>query len=277
MGRHSKISWAPATFNPWIGCEKVSPACDHCYAESLAKRTGLAEWGRDVPRRRTSASYWRGPLKWEADATRTGERLKVFCASLADVFEGREDLDPWRRDLWELIEQTPHLDWMLLTKRPENIVRMLPARWIVGEKPERPNVWLGTTAENQRRADERIPHLFAAPAVVYWVSAEPLLGPIDFSRHFSYEVETGQTTGAGVHGIDWIIVGGESGTGARRMDPAWARDILRQCREHGAAYHFKQKGEVLSRELGCKDKAGKDSAEWPENLRVQEFPRAVVA
>lgn len=272
MGENTAISWAHHTFSPWWGCEKVSPACDNCYAEAWADRMKFSVWGKDAPRRFFGDNHWREPVRWNKKAEKQGERHRVFCASMADVFEARKDLDPWREKLWALIEATPHLDWMLLTKRPENLMDMLPARWTVGEKPERPNVWLGVTAENQRRADERLPQLFAVPAAVYWVSAEPLLGPIDFGRHFSYEVETGQLSGGSVHGVDWIIVGGESGQGARRMDPAWARDILRQCREAGAKYHFKQKGEILARELGCKDKAGKDPAEWPAEFKVQEFP-----
>jgi len=271
MGRHSKISWAPATFNGWVGCVELSPACENCYARTLSQRWGYAMWGKETPRRRTSVSYWKGPIKWEKEAAKTGERLRVFCASLSDVFEDRRDLDPWRADLWRLIEQTPHLDWMLLTKRADCIERMLPVAWLA---EPRPNVWLGVTAENQRRAEERIPLLLRIPAVVHWVSAEPLLGPLDL-RSWSARPTSVTDSPPSPVGISWLIVGGESGAGARRMDPEWARDILRQCRTAGIAYHFKQKGEILARELKCKDKAGKDSAEWPEDLRIQEFPRVL--
>lgn len=262
MGAISKISWTHATFNGWIGCLEVSPACDNCYARTLAERYGWAKWGKDTERHRTSVSYWNQPLKWNAKAAKDGRRLRVFAFSLADVFEDRRDLDPWRADLWRLIEGTPNLDWMLLTKRADRVAAMLPQGWL--DRPK-PNVWLGVTAENQRRAEERIPALLEIPAAVHWISAEPLLGPIDFRPWFK-----------GAHrdvGIDWVIVGGESGDGARRMDPEWARNILLQCRQFSAAYHFKQKGAVLSRELGCKDKAGKDPGEWPSELRVQEFPK----
>lgn len=276
MGKDSKISWTHSTFNPWWGCLEVSPACDNCYAREVAARFSPGLWGKDAPRRFFGDKHWNEPLKWNATAKKAGQRHRVFCASMADICEDRRDLDPHRERLWKLIEATPDLDWMLLTKRPENYRTMLPSRWIIGEKPERPNVWLGTTAENQRRADERIPHLVSVPAAVYWISAEPLLGPIDFRRHWSREVETGQLSSAFVHGINWVIVGGESGDAPRRMDPQWARDIRKQCQENGAAFHFKQKGRVLSAEMGCKNKEGKEMSEWPEEFRVQDFPKPVM-
>lgn len=266
MGKNTKISWATDTFNGWIGCHEVSPACDNCYARTLSERWGHAKWGKDTPRRRTSVSNWHQPVRWNAQAAKDGVRRRVFAYSLADIFENRRDLDIWRTDQWKLIEDTPNLDWMLLTKRYDYIERLLPPAWL--DKP-RDNVWLGVTAENQRRADERIPALLRVPAKVYWVSAEPLLGPIGFSPYMVANVGRSSARRAGVN---WVIVGGESGHGARRMDPRWARDILKDCRQAGVAYHFKQKGEVLARELGCKDRVGKDINEWPKDLRVQEFP-----
>jgi len=276
MGEHSKISWTNHTFNPFWGCTEVSPACDNCYAREVAERFSPGLWGKDAPRRFFGDKHWNEPLKWDKAAKKAGERHRVFCASMADICEDRRDLDPHRERLWKLIEATPNLDWMLLTKRPENYRTMLPSRWIIGGNPARPNVWLGTTAENQRRADERIPHLLSVPAAVYWISAEPLLGPIDFRGHWSREVETGQLSSAFVHGIDWVIVGGESGDKPRRMDPQWARDIRKQCQENGAAYHFKQKGRVLSAEMGCKDREGKKLEEWPAEFQIQEFPKPVM-
>ncbi len=267
--KNSHISWTDHTFNPWWGCEKVSPACDSCYAESLANRWGHPVWGKEAPRRFFGEKHWNQPLKWEKEAAKAGKPALVFCASMADVFEARTDLDPWRAKLWDLIEKTPNLRWMLLTKRGRQPSRMFPSTWI---REPRKNVWLGVTAENQRRADERIPQLLAVPAVVHWVSAEPLLGPINFEKYRSYEGETGSTTGVFGPGVDWVIVGGESGAKARRMDPKWANSILSQCKELGIKYHFKQKGGVLAKEMGCKNKEGKDSSEWPEELRVQEFP-----
>lgn len=288
MGEGTKISWATNTFNPWWGCVEVSPACDSCYARSLSERWGFDIWGKDKPRRFFGEKHWKEPVKWNERAKASGVRERVFCASMADVFEKRSDLDPWRTKLWDLIEKTPWLDWMLLTKRHLAIESMLPPEWI--QNP-RANVWLGVTAENQRRAEERIPALLDVPAVVHWISAEPLLGPIDFSPWFvgahrsvtdnRLDAPDGAVVGSEERigdewlrrvGISWVIVGGESGHEARRMDPAWAKDILDQCRRRGVAYFFKQKGEVLSRELGCHDKAGKDPSEWPSEFRVQEWP-----
>lgn len=276
MGKDSAISWTTHTFNPWWGCVEVSPACDNCYARELAvNRWKMDIWGKDAPRRFFGDKHWNEPLKWDKVAKKLGVRQRVFCASMADICEDRRDLDLHRERLWKLIEATPNLDWMLLTKRPENYSKMLPARWQIGEKPQLPNVWLGTTAENQRRADERIPFLFQNRAAIYWISAEPLLGPIDFGKYWSREVETGQLSSAFVHGIDWVIVGGESGDKPRRMDPGWVRGIKKQCQENGAAFHFKQKGRILSAEMGCADREGKKIEEWPKEFQVQEFPRVL--
>jgi protein gp37 len=258
MGENSFISWTHHTFGPWWGCVEVSPACDSCYARTLAHRWGFDVWGKDKPRRFFGEKHWNEPRKWNAKAAKQGQRARVFCASMADVFEDRRDLDPWRLKLWKLIEETPDLDWMLLTKRADCIERMLPEAWLA---EPRHNVWLGVTAENQRRANERIPLLLRVSAAVHWVSAEPLLGPVDFRPWLGRER------------LSWCIVGGESGAEARRMDPVWARDIRLQCRTAGVSYHFKQKGRVLSAERACKDREGKDPAEWPQDLRVQEFPQ----
>jgi protein gp37 len=179
-------------------------------------------WGRSGLRRSVSDDYWRQPLKWDKEAQRSGERRRVFCASMADVFEGRADLHAWRERLWPLIEKTPHLDWLLLTKRPQNVERMVP--WT---KEWPPNVWLGTTAENQKCADSRVPKLLAARARVHFISAEPLLGPVTFRKWV---------------GIDWVIAGGESGHGARPTDPEWVRSLRDECKESGIAFHFKQWG-----------------------------------
>src|SRR6185503_17179454 len=154
MARDSKIEWTHHTFNPWWGCTKVSPGCKHCYAETWAKRVGKALWGPKAPRREPSDAYWRQPLAWNADALRRGRRARVFCASMADVFEDRRDLDASRERLWQLIAESPKLDWLLLTKRPQNVSRLAP----YGESwPD--NVWLGATAENQKWLDKRMREL----------------------------------------------------------------------------------------------------------------------
>lgn len=244
MGENTKIAWTSTrlpdgtlipghTFNPWIGCFKVSPGCDHCYAETQAKRYKWDVWGPPVHprtgeiythRRKTSESYWKQPFKWEKQAVAEGTRHRVFCASMADVFEDHPEVEPWRAELWPIIRQTPHLDWQLLTKRPENIPNMVP--WVAAAWP---NVWLGASVENQKYAEERIPALLRTPAVVHFLSCEPLLGPIVFLPHLLTR-------------IDWIITGGESGPGYRPMDPEWARDIRDQCEEWGVAYFHKQNG-----------------------------------
>lgn len=249
MAETSKIEWTDATFNPWIGCTKVSPGCDHCYAEQQDRHRGWTPEGWGGPRRRTSAEYWKQPLKWDRAAARQGERRRVFCSSLADVFDNQVDAS-WRTDLWNLIAATPHLVWLLLTKRPQNIKKMLPENWGGGY----PNVWLGTTVENQAEADRRIPHLLAVQARVRFLSCEPLLGAVNLRhlRPVDLPVEIDALTGT--HGVsrphrgsntrlDWVIVGGESGKGARPMRPDWARSLRDQCAAAGVPFFFKQWGE----------------------------------
>jgi len=256
MAENTKIEWADHTFNPWVGCTKVSPACDHCYAEGWARRTGHANlWAGE--RRRTSAGNWRQPLKWNRQAEREGRRFRVFCASLADVFDNQVP-EEWRRDLFDLIVATTHLDWLLLTKRPQNILKMLPDWWCAGSHMgPPPNVWLGTTVENQAEADRRIPHLLAVPAAVHFLSCEPLLGPVDLKladgvHHHPDNDQSNPAVGAIVHAamtklgaptIDWVIAGGESGANARPMHPDWARSLRDQCAAAGVPFHWKQWGE----------------------------------
>jgi protein gp37 len=247
MAENSKIEWCDHTFNPWVGCTKVSPACDHCYAEGWAKRTGQANlWAGE--RRRTTAANWQQPLKWNRQAEREGRRFRVFCASLADVFDNQVPAE-WRVDLWKLIRDTPALDWLLLTKRPQNIAKMLPGPaagydttisrllWLDGW----PNVWLGTTVENQAEADRRIPHLLAVPAAVHFLSCEPLLGPVDLAPWWKESPPS--STYWHPNGLHWIIAGGESGPGARPMSIQWVRALRDQCLAAGTAFHFKQWGE----------------------------------
>jgi protein gp37 len=230
MGQDSKIEWTHHTFNPWWGCLKVSPACKHCYAESWAVRLGLELWGgARTERRFFSDAHWREPLKWHAAATKDGVRRRVFCASMADVFEDRDDLGPWRSRLWPLIEATPMLDWLLLTKRPENVRACVP--W---KRTWPANVWLGTTAETQEYALERIPEIAALPAAVRFLSCEPLLGPLKLRRWL-------KPTSRG-RGINWVIAGGESGHHSRPMNPMWVEDLRDQCLEADVPFHFKQWG-----------------------------------
>ncbi|WP_313348137.1 phage Gp37/Gp68 family protein [Paracoccus sp. (in: a-proteobacteria)] len=259
MAENSRIEWTRHTFNPWIGCTKVGPGCDHCYAEAWDSR-GLQQretrWGPHAARTRTSVANWRQPLKWNRQAAATGERRRVFCASLADVFDNHPSILPeWRADLWALIEATPNLDWMLLTKRPGNIGNMLPVPFDFDRLY--PNVWLGCTVVNQVEADRDIPKLLAVPAAVRFLSMEPLLGPVILDDmcdgHKFYDPLRGNwwhdsdppRIERGKPKIDLVIVGGESGRGARPMHPDWARSLRDQCQAAGVAFHFKQWGEWL--------------------------------
>lgn len=237
--KNSEIAWTDHTFNPWWGCTRMSPGCDFCYAESMAKRWGHDIWGPRNDRRFFGDKHWAEPLRWNDDALRGHSRSRVFCASMSDVFEDRRELDSQRARLWPLIEQTQALDWLLLTKRPQNIKRMAPwgKNW-----PE--NVWIGTTVENDTWANHRIPELMAIPAAVRFLSCEPLIGPVDLRSWFQMKRLPGQ------HPIDWVIAGGESGPKARPMHPDWARDLRDACTESDVAFHFKQWGEWGQHEGG---------------------------
>lgn len=266
MAATTNIEWADATFNPWIGCTNISPACDHCYAEistaarSTAARLGHPLWGHGAPRHRTSPSTWKGPLQWDAAARAAGRRIRVFCASLADVFDN-DVPGAWRRDLMHLIGRTSNIDWMLLTKRIGNAERMLNSAigdlshglndW--SELPW-PNVWLGATVVNQEEADRDIPKLLATPARVRFLSIEPMLGSIDLQsiRYRGEWLSAFNTTAWPELGrVDWVICGGESGPHARPMHPDWARSLRDQCAAAGVPYLFKQWGEwVPAGEIG---------------------------
>jgi len=270
MAENSAIEWCDHTFNPWWGCTKVSPACDHCYADALDRRTGGAHWGAHAPRRRTKD--WSGPMKWNRRCEKLGIRERVFCASMADVFDNHRSILPdWRANLWSLIAATPHLDWLLLTKRPQNIAKMLPPTWGNGW----PNVWLGTTVENQTQANWRIPHLLATPAAVRFISAEPLLGPVALDAILTpdrgiYALTGIRSDGRGPSGfsrgpsIDWVICGGESGPGARPMHPDWARSLRDQCQRDRVPFFFKQWGEWFPGEVDDKSD-GHGMCAWPDD------------
>lgn len=323
MAENSKIEWTDHTFNPWIGCTKVAPGCTHCYAEAFSKRTGKAKWGDQGTRVKTSAPYWRNALKWDRDAEREGVRKRVFCASMADVFEDwggdvtlsmndltmccqscglgcgmpiiqrqlappkdqcprckatmqEPTLDGVRRMLFELIDTTPHLDWLLLTKRPENVREMWPRCAACrgngrvemlehcpvcsgrGMVPLRKNVWIGCSVSEQETADKNLPHLVALRELtpVLFVSHEPALGYVD-----------------PVPGIDWWIIGVES-SGKRvgrltgymdehHFSDEAAKEVY-QCRVHGVSPFIKQ--------LPINGRVSHDLAEWPENLRTRDFP-----
>ena len=319
MAEVTKISWTDATFNPWQGCVKVSPACRHCYAERDTKRFGKVRWGQSGTRVLTSEAYWKKPLKWNRDAQSAGVRKRVFCASLADVFEdwegrvrqtkgktlvhtscgwqeevteqhegcSRVTINDCRKRLFHLIDATPNLDWLLLTKRPENILRMwvpyFPGGYIaeagsMNQEGPRKNVWLGTSVENQVYADKRIPELLKCRhlAPVLFLSCEPLLGPVDLMEihertetgdRFYSAMGTGSPEGAK---IDWVIAGGESGPDARPTDADWLRSLRDQCVENDVPFHFKQWGEFDQNGVRSGKKAAGNTMDGVLHL---EFPQ----
>jgi len=278
MGADTKIEWCHHTFNPWRGCTKISDGCKNCYAETLSGRNPkvLGQWGPQGTRVVAAESQWREPLRWDKAAQAAGERHRVFCASLADVFEWSDTMpaDAWlkvravRVRLFRLIFETPNLDWLLLTKRPSHITQCIAdvmniawgvpqaespfavwmEDWLTNHSVPR-NVWLGTSVENQAAADERIPHLLRVPAAVRFLSCEPLLGPLDLSAFVACQCDAGGhcdlcLTGAARR---WVIVGGESGPNARPMHPDWARGLRDQCAAAGVPFFFKQWGEYAVR------------------------------
>jgi protein gp37 len=257
MSENTAIEWADHTFNPWIGCTKVGPGCDHCYAEAWQARfagaQGVTRWGPGAQRGRTTPANWRKPLAWNAHSGRFlaehGRRQRVFCSSLADVFDN--EVDPaWRADLFRLIEDTPQLDWLLLTKRIGNVGRMMvdvaaSLFWMdhLGECYLPPNVWLGATVVNQAEVDRDVPKLLKVPARVRFLSVEPMLGPISFEGLFASQNPNDGTNA--LEDLSWVICGGESGPHARPMSPDWARSLRDQCQAVGVPFLFKQWGEWL--------------------------------
>jgi protein gp37 len=234
MAETSKIEWIDSTFNGWIGCQHVSPGCKHCYAEAqnaFRKWSAGGAWGPHAERRRTSAANWKKPRQWNANAARFmrehGHRQRIFSASLSDWLDNQVP-PSWRADLCTIIEQTPNLDWLLLTKRIENYAKLAPSHW---QEQAPANVWLGITAEDEEHYRRRYPILARIAAPVHFISYEPALAPL------------GALELPGVARLpDWIICGGESGPHARPMNAKWARDVREQCRALGIVFFFKQQG-----------------------------------
>lgn len=301
MAADSKIQWTTHTWSPWRGCTKVSEGCANCYAEALSHRNPavLGEWGLQGKRALPADSSYRQLLIWNRAAAKAGERHRVF-PSLCDPFENRADLDAPLGRFLEIIARTPHLDYLWLTKRPElatarlhEVVRnyhggeyenarglptgdMIASAWLDGEAP--PNIWLGTSIESAKYL-HRTDSLKCIPARILFLSLEPLLGPLP-------------TLGEHLDGIDWVIVGGESGRGARPCDLAWIRSIRDQCRGAGVPLFVKQWGSrpfdsqirisidgpgSHAVEIDLADPKGGDPGEWPEDLRVREFPTLEIA
>jgi protein gp37 len=283
MGKTTEISWTRSTFNPWIGCTKVSPGCDNCYASASDIRWHQGKhWGVGAPRRRTNAAYWRSAELWneEAAAERaTGKTKKpddpwtmpgfwpVFCASQADVLD--HEVDPaWQGDLWALIGRTPFLDWLLTTKRIGNAFKMMPRAWIENGLPA--NVWMISTVVTQAEYDRDAPKLRDVPARIRGLSSEPMLEAIRHQPNLNPHRH-----------IHWNIMGGESTQmgKSRPCDVVWIRDGLGQCRELGIAPFVKQLGSkaqlggnVIPLLPADNFKRSKIEA-WPADLQVREWPR----
>jgi protein gp37 len=295
MGEETKIEWADHSFNAWWGCTKVSPACDFCYAETWAKRTGFPDlWGVTAGRRTFGEQHWLEPLKWDLAALKKGTlgpRPRVFCNSMSDVFDNHEGVTDARARLFRLIQATPALDWLVLTKRIGNVARMLPTNWGEGY----PNVWLGISVCNQDEADRDIPKLLEVPAALRFLSCEPLLGRIDlfpFQKGICIPcggagevVASGPTTtfpedddgvercfdcsGSGQNesneGLDWVICGGESGGNARSMNLEWATNLHMECVAQSIPFFMKQLSQEDTKDF-------KDFGSFPQPLRVREWP-----
>lgn len=293
MAETTGIAWCDSTFNPWIGCTRVSPACDHCYAaRSTPARTLGVVWGAGQPRRLTAGSNWKLPRAWQrqvqAFQSLHGRRRRVFCASLADWLDNEVAI-LWLVELLELIRSTPDLDWLLLSKRIGNWapriseaigfldeqapaayplpLRAWLAHWLDGDEAPH-NVWLGATVIDQAEVDRDAHKLLRVPASVRFLSIEPMLGPIDIRRHLlstydkaahDRQMRVGLPTDDKVH---WVIVGGESGPHARAPHPEWVRDLRDQCDEWGTPFFFKQWGGKTPGAGGC-DLDGAERKAWP--------------
>lgn len=303
MGQNSKIEWCDHTFNPWYGCTKVSAGCANCYAETMmSKRFKKVVWGKGQARILTDVANWKLPIRWDKKASTANiraladgfknaykaftpdwknervkfNRPKVFCSSLADIFD-EEVSDDWRYRLFALIQQTQNLDWLVLTKRPKNALRFIREYLdkIVGSKTIFSNLWIGTSVENQAAADARIPLLLQIPAAKRFLSMEPLLGPVDFYKtSASMPAKNHPWRNAPIlTDIDWVIVGGESGKQARPMHPEWVRSIRNQCQSANVKFFFKQWGEWYPNCLLEEDGSRDESTIWLDKIGKENAGR----
>jgi protein gp37 len=254
MGKTTGISWATSTFNLWWGCVEVggSPACgggefgDECYAKTWDHRMGGNHWGSDAERRFFGDKHWNQPVEWNRKAEKSGQRWRVFCMSMGDWAEGRPDQKASLERLWPLIKATPHLDWLMLTKRPQLITSLYPQEW---QRNPQPNVWMGATCENQFWTDNRWEFLKRIDTAVYWFSMEPLFEAVKLPTDF---LALGKRA--------WVIVGGQSGRIAHPLHPDWARSVRDQCLSAGVPFHFKQWGEWAPMDYS-------DAACYPQTVR----------
>ena len=247
MSRDSGIAWTDDTANFWWGCLKVSEGCEHCYAETLSKRTGKDIWGSSkITNREYKKAIWKDLLKWDIQSRKEGIRRKVFVQSMSDFLEDHPQVVEWREEAKKLIVSLTNTDILMLTKRPENAERFLGDWYDNWPK----YVWFGVSVENQKRADERISELLKVPAPILWLSVEPQLERIDL---FDY-----------IRGIDWVVVGGESGAHCRPFDLGWARLLLNECKQNNTRFFMKQ--------LGGHPNKRDQMEDFPRDLRIREFP-----
>lgn len=291
MGIETNIEWTNSSWSPWWGCTKVSPGCTHCYADRMDKRTGGRHWGPGRPRRLLSANHWKQPEKWHAAAVKAGVRQRVF-PSMCDPFDVEAPAGV-RHRFFDLIERTPMLDWLLVTKRTEHVLEFVPPRWRAGLPG---NVWLGASVENQTAADQRVPELLRVPARVRFLSCEPLIAPVNlrdlpWDGADRFDALTGAIYARALDGsllirratapsLDWVIAGGESGPFARPMHPGWARSLLRQCADAKVPFFFKQWGEWMPTErvVGiCRAEDAGTVTEWPRRSGADPFIVAIPA
>ena len=258
MGYITTIGWTDKTHNEWIGCQKVTQEeCGDCYAWRWAVRHHMDVWGSLSGSDRHLTKTHENPRRWNREAEALGIRYKVFCASLSDVFEPHPKVAEARKRLWQLIEETPLLDWQLLTKRPKFIRNLVPQSWLQ-RWPE--NVWIGTSVGIQQAAEQRIPYLLDLFAPILFLSCEPLVEEITLEHWLQ------------LHQINWVICGGYSGEQYRPMQLSWARKLLAECREYNVAFFMKQLGSVYASEHSLYHRKGEDISEFPTDLQIQEFP-----
>jgi protein gp37 len=261
----SKIEWTTYSFNAWRGCAKVDSGCKNCYAERDVSRWGIS-FGVNAARKiNESDAYWNAPLAWNARAAKDEIRYRVFTNSESDLMEDNPQVTAAREKLWALIKATPNLDWLILTKRPENFAKFLP--WVADNTAPWPNVWLGTSvAEAQEKQLERIAILRATPAAIKFVSAEPLLGDLG---------------SVDLSGIDWLIAGGESGPGSRECDLQWIANLVEQCKAQGVKVFVKQLGQnpvyenlpfIVLNSKSQRSSKGGELEEFPPGLQIREYP-----
>lgn len=285
MAEETGIQWTDHTANPWWGCLKVSPGCQYCYADMLSQRLGKNIWGPEATTRREyKKGIWHDLPKWNRKAEAEGVRRRVFVMSMGDFFEEHLDVVRWRVEFMALMEQCAALDFQVLTKRPENVVKMVPESWYLNW-PD--HIWIGTSVENQEMADRRIPELLKVPARIRFLSCEPLLGPVDLQPwlHMTGIPATVRVGARELPGsfmpFHWVIVGGESGQKARPFYIEWAQDLVKQCDYAGVPVFVKQLGsnprqradlKNANWRLDLRDKKGGDMSEWPPELRIRQFP-----